>query len=180
MDRKIYWNRVVAIVVGLIMVSISVAFLCFQIVKVCKVVEAVKAREAFLVEADSMLNHTSLNRDELLKAEEELSFMQSIIPHSLDNASVLDYLDIVSIECNIEIISIAFEEDEDGDEYIQRPIHISIQGEYQYIMSFITQLRNGLRPFKVAEIKIERTDGYSELLYCELLLYAFIQRPPAE
>ena len=91
-----------------------------------------------------MLNHTSLNRDELLKAEEELSFMQSIIPHSLDNASVLDYLDIVGIECNIEIVSIAFEEDEDGDGVIiQRPIHISIQGEYQYIMSFITQLRMG-------------------------------------
>ena len=47
MDRKIYWNRVVAIVVGLIMVSISVAFLCFQIVKVCKVVEAVKAGKLF-------------------------------------------------------------------------------------------------------------------------------------
>ena len=69
--------------------------------------------------------------------------MQEIIPHSLDNTSLLDYFDAIGIECNVEIISIAFA-DEHMDRYIQRPVHMSMQGEYQYIISYISQLRDGL------------------------------------
>lgn len=180
MDTKIYWNRVVAIVVGLTMLSMSATFLCFQIIKAYRAVKAIEAQEAFLVKADHMLNHNIPSRDELLKAEEELNLMQEIIPHSLDNTSILDYFDAIGIECNVEIISIAFAEDEHMDEYIQRPVHMSMQGEYQYIISYISQLRDGIRPFKVADIKIERTGSDSDLLNCQLLLYAFVQKSSNE
>jgi len=177
MNLKIHWDRVVALVFGVIMVLGSGIFTCYQIFKIFQTKQDVKAQEAFLTSANYMLNSTAIpNRDELVKVKQKLNAFEEIVPSKQEDGGLLDYLEIKAIESNIQVIAIKFEEEELNDDYIQQPLRISLHGEYTSIMNYITQLRDGIRPFRVSEFLIEREGQDGLGLYCELLIYAFYQK----
>ena len=175
-SEKIYWNRISAIVLALLMIAASAGFLTFQILKIYQTNKELEVQEAFLVSAGSVFNNIP-DKEDLLKIQRELDYIEEIMPVEESNIDILDYFEMAAVESNVYIRSIGFEENQVEDEYIQRPVHITVEGKYKDLLTYITELRNGMRPFKVSEIKMGRTEQSEEILNCELLIYVLYQNP---
>ncbi|HZJ82486.1 MAG TPA: type 4a pilus biogenesis protein PilO [Clostridia bacterium] len=127
---------------------------------------------------DSLYSEKNLIID--LKAREDdlirdFRLLEYMIPEETEYGDIIQHLQSVFLKHNLHVIRVKFDESVEKEGYIEIPIHITVNGQYEHVIGCLKDFKFGDRPFRVDEFYIDRESNTISQIHCDILSYAFFK-----
>jgi Tfp pilus assembly protein PilO len=100
-------------------------------------------------------------KSELPIYERQLAQIKKLIPDSLNEAEITDYLQMSALKGNVEITSIQYSEPVTKNNYLERNVVFTISSKYDGFLTFLGSLQNGEKLVIIDNIEISAKTGDS-------------------
>ncbi|CCO08883.1 type 4a pilus biogenesis protein PilO [Desulforamulus hydrothermalis] len=107
------------------------------------------------------------------RLQQQLSTLQGLLPDRPDEGGLLNEWQGMANDTGLQLLQVQFADYLPQKEYVEMPVTIVLEGQYEGLLAFLAELQQGARAVKVKEIKIGKGRQEAPLMRVELTAGVF-------
>lgn len=128
--------------------------------------------EALIGQQQALLKKMKDAEAQSAQLEAQLSVLRKMIPEEPEQNHFLVWVQQISSDASLKMTGISFgEHTEQEDGYVIMPFHLTMQGNFQGLLNFLSQLMNGERLVRVDDIDLSDSNGILSMNITANLFY---------
>ncbi|SHE61218.1 type IV pilus assembly protein PilO [Desulforamulus putei DSM 12395] len=135
--------------------------------------QQVTAQQDALQQARLRLQALAQVKGQADRLQQQLSTLQGLLPDRPDEGGLLAEWQGMANDCGLQLLQVQFADYLQQKEYVEMPVTIVLEGQYEGLLAFLMDLQQGTRAVKVKEIKIGKGRQEAPLMRVELTAAVF-------